>query len=112
MFSASPTLSYAQSDPGGPGTPRPAASSASSKSSKDTSGMAPNKSGSETSTSGGSDVNGDQGRDKAPDSGTVKPNHSRGIRSTVAPAQSFGHLLVGVVEAEPVRTRPWIVGAK
>jgi hypothetical protein len=69
-----PAICFAQSDPGGPGTPRPAASSASSKSSRDTTGMAPNKSGSGTSTSGGSDANGDQGRDKAPDSGTVKPN--------------------------------------
>ncbi len=68
MFGAAPSLGHAQSDPGGPGTPRPAASSSSSNASKDTSGMAPNKSGSGTSTSGGSDANGDQGRDKMPDS--------------------------------------------
>jgi hypothetical protein len=44
----------------------PAASSASRKT--DTTGMTPSKSGSGTSTSGGSDANGDQGRDKMPDS--------------------------------------------
>jgi hypothetical protein len=61
-------LAFAQISPGGPGTPRPAASSASSKGSSDTTGMAPNKSGSGTSTSGGSDANGDQGRDTMPNS--------------------------------------------
>jgi hypothetical protein len=67
-------LAFAQSSPGGPGTPRPAASSASSKGSSDTTGMAPNKSGSGTSTSGGSDANGDQGRDTMPNSSkTVMP---------------------------------------
>jgi hypothetical protein len=36
--------------------------------------MAPNRSGSGTSTSGGSDANGDQGRDAMPESNkTVKP---------------------------------------
>jgi hypothetical protein len=64
-FVLSSSLTYAQSSPGGPGTPRPAASSA-SKGSADTTGMAPNKSG--TSTSGGSDANGDQGRDTMPNS--------------------------------------------
>jgi hypothetical protein len=50
----------------------PAASSASRKT--DTTGMTPSKSGSGTSTSGGSDANGDQGRDKMPDSNkSVKP---------------------------------------
>ena len=67
-------LTFAQSSPGGPGTPRPAASSASSKGSSDTTGMAPNKSGSGISTSGGSDANGDQGRDAMPNSNkTVMP---------------------------------------
>jgi hypothetical protein len=66
VFALSGSLAYAQSSPGGPGTPRPAASSASKSS--DTSGMAPNKSGSGTSTSGGSDANGDQGRDTMPNS--------------------------------------------
>jgi hypothetical protein len=65
-------LAFAQSSPGGTDTPRPAASSASSK--HDTTGMAPNRSGSGTSTSGGSDANGDQGRDAMPDSNrSVKP---------------------------------------
>jgi hypothetical protein len=59
-------LAFAQSSPGGPDTPRPAASSASQK--HDTTGMAPNRSGSGTSTSGGSDANGDQGRDTMPNS--------------------------------------------
>jgi hypothetical protein len=67
-FLVSGPLAFAQSTPGGPGTPRPAASSASSKGSSDTTGMAPNKSGSGTSTSGGRDANGDQGRDTMPNS--------------------------------------------
>jgi hypothetical protein len=68
-FLLSGPVAFAQSDPGGPGTPRPAATSASPKGpSYDTTGMAPNRSGSGTSTSGGSDANGDQGRDAMPDS--------------------------------------------
>ncbi len=68
-FLVSGSLASAQSDPGGPGTPRPAATSASPKGpSYDTTGMAPNRSGSGTSTSGGSDANGDQGRDAMPES--------------------------------------------
>jgi hypothetical protein len=40
-----------------------------------TTGMSPSKSGSGTSTSGGSDANGDQGRDRMPDSSvSVRPN--------------------------------------
>jgi hypothetical protein len=65
-FALCGSLALAQSNPGGPGTPRPAANSA-SQAPKDTIGMAPNASGSGTSTSGGSDANGDQGRDKMPD---------------------------------------------
>jgi hypothetical protein len=65
-FMLSGPLALAQSSPGGPGTPRPAANSASPK--HDTTGMAPNRSGSGTSTSGGSDANGDQGRDTMPNS--------------------------------------------
>ena len=73
-FVLSSSLAYAQSSPGGPGTPRPAATSASKSS--DTTGMTPNKSGSGTSTSGGSDANGDQGRDKMPESNkAVRPNN-------------------------------------
>lgn len=73
-FSLSTTLALAQSNPGSPGTPRPAASSGTKSGSSDTTGMAPNRSGSGTSTSGGSDANGDQGRDVMPDSNkTVKP---------------------------------------
>ena len=68
VFVMSGPIAYAQSSAGSPGTPRPAANSASSKSSRDTTGMAPDKSGSGTSTSGGSDANGDQGRDAMPDS--------------------------------------------
>ena len=72
-FSLSMTQASAQSSPGSPGTPRPAANSGTPKSS-DTTGMAPNRSGSGTSTSGGSDANGDQGRDAMPESNkTVKP---------------------------------------
>src|ERR1700710_659836 len=47
-------------------TADPAASSQNANPS--TTGMSPSKSGSGTATSGGSDANGDQGRDKMPDS--------------------------------------------
>ena len=67
-FLVSAPLAFAQSSPGGSGTPRPTAGSPGSKGSFDTTGMAPNKSGSGPSTSGGSDANGDQGRDKMPNS--------------------------------------------
>jgi hypothetical protein len=81
-FAAALTLSasfaYAQSGaPNGRGstTGDPAASSATPGSSPTTgSSMKPSPSGSGTSTSGGSDANGDQGRDKMPDS-------SQGVRS-------------------------------
>ena len=70
IFSA--TGSFAQSSAGSSDSPRPAASSATK--SHDTTGMAPNKSGSGTSTSGGADANGDQGRDSMPESNkAVKP---------------------------------------
>jgi hypothetical protein len=65
---------FAQGNPSGPGavTGDPAASSQSGH--RDTSGMAPNRSGSGTSTSGGKDDNGDQGRDKMPESNmNVRP---------------------------------------
>jgi hypothetical protein len=65
-FVLSGPIAFAQSDPGGPGTPRPASTSANKK--QDTTGMAPNRSGSGTSTSGGRDANGDQGRDAMPES--------------------------------------------
>jgi hypothetical protein len=65
-FILSGPLALAQSDPGSPGTPRPAATSANKK--QDTTGMAPSRSGSGTSTSGGRDANGDQGRDAMPNS--------------------------------------------
>lgn len=64
------TLANAQVPKGHP-DPAPAPSS-----NKDTSGMTPDtRSGSGTSTSGGRDYNGDQGRDKAPYSNMeVKPS--------------------------------------
>jgi hypothetical protein len=65
-FMLSGPIAYAQSSAGAPGTPRPAASSENAK--HDTTGMAPNRSGSGTSTSGGKDANGDQGRDTMPNS--------------------------------------------
>jgi len=75
IFSA--TSAYAQSgSPSGRGsaTGDPAASSASPGNSPTTgSALKPSRSGSGTSTSGGSDANGDQGRDKMPDS-------SQGVR--------------------------------
>jgi hypothetical protein len=61
-FALTGTLAYAQ----GSTTGDPAANSQNSK--KETTGMSPNKSGSGTSTSGGRDDNGDQGRDKMPES--------------------------------------------
>ena len=71
------TTAYAQSgSPSGRGsaTGDPAASSATPGTSPTTgSAMKPSRSGSGTSTSGGSDANGDQGRDKMPDS-------SQGVR--------------------------------
>jgi hypothetical protein len=68
----STTAIQAQSGKGLPNDPRPAATA--SQQNRDTSGMAPNKSGSGTSTSGGKDANDDQGRDAMPDSNQlVKP---------------------------------------
>jgi hypothetical protein len=75
-FALLTTAAAAQSGgPSGQGstTGDPAASSQNAK--PDTTGMAPNRSGSGTSTSGGKDDNGDQGRDKMPDSDmSVKPS--------------------------------------
>jgi hypothetical protein len=73
-FALSGTMAFAQGNPSGSGATKgdPAASSQNAK--PDTTGMSPNKSGSGTSTSGGSDANGDQGRDKMPDSSlAVRP---------------------------------------
>ena len=73
------TSAYAQNGvPSGRGsvTGDPAASSATPGTSPNTTGnaMKPSRSGSGTSTSGGSDANGDQGRDKMPDSNlNVRP---------------------------------------
>jgi hypothetical protein len=68
-FALSSFVAFAQNNGSGsqPGaiTADPAASSQTAKP-RDTTGMAPNKSGSGTSTSGGSDANGDQGRDVKP----------------------------------------------
>jgi hypothetical protein len=70
------TVAHAQSGtPSGRGsvTGDPAASSATPSSSPTTgSSMKPNPSGSGTSTSGGSDANGDQGRDKMPETQNEK----------------------------------------
>lgn len=72
-------LAHAQSGvPSGRGSTigDPAASSATPGTAPNTTGnaMKPSRSGSGTSTSGGSDANGDQGRDKMPESNmSVKP---------------------------------------
>ena len=70
------TVAYAQSGtPSGRGsvTGDPAASSATPGTSPTTgSSMKPSPSGSGTSTSGGSDANGDQGRDKMPETQNEK----------------------------------------
>jgi hypothetical protein len=77
VLALSGSFAYAQNGaPSGRGsvTGDPAASSATPGTSPTTgSSMKPSVSGSGTSTSGGSDANGDQGRDKMPDS-------SRGVR--------------------------------
>ena len=71
MLAVAGSVAHAQSGtPSGRGatTGDPAASSATPSSSPTTgSSMKPNPSGSGTSTSGGSDANGDQGRDKMPE---------------------------------------------
>jgi len=75
------SFAVAQGNPSGPGalTGDPAASTA--KPSADpakTRGQSNNPSGSGTSTSGGKDDNGDQGRDKMPESNmTVKPQSGK-----------------------------------
>ena len=77
VLALSSTFAHAQGGtPSGRGstTDDPAASSATPGTSPTTgSSMEPSRSGSGTSTSGGSDANGDQGRDKMPDS-------SQGVR--------------------------------
>jgi hypothetical protein len=72
-FGLSGSLAFAQGNAPANGavTGDPAASSQSGK--RDTTGMAPNKSGSGTSTSGGSDANGDQGRDSKPSTTVPHP---------------------------------------
>jgi hypothetical protein len=59
---------YAQGNPSGQGATSGDPAASSQKANSDTTGMTPNKSGSGTSTSGGRDDNGDQGRDKMPES--------------------------------------------
>jgi hypothetical protein len=77
LMAGSPTFATAQGNPSGPGsvTGDPAASTANPNSDPTkTTGRATNPSGSGTSSSGGKDDNGDQGRDKMPESNmTVKP---------------------------------------
>jgi len=74
---AGPTFASAQGNPSGPGsvTGDPAASSANPNSDPSkTTGQSNNPSGSGTASSGGKDDNGDQGRDKMPESNmAVKP---------------------------------------
>jgi hypothetical protein len=60
---------FAQGNPSGQGDP----AASSQNANPDTTGMSGSKSGSGSSTSGGKDANGDQGRDKMPDS-------SQGVR--------------------------------
>lgn len=77
LLALSGSTVFAQGNASGAGstTGDPAASSGNSKdSASDTSGMSGSKSGSGTSSSGGRDANGDQGRDKMPDSSVgVRP---------------------------------------
>ena len=68
-FVLSGSLAYAQTTRSS-SDPAPSANST-----RDTTGMAPTRSGTGMSTSGGRDENGDQGRDKMPDSNmAVKPS--------------------------------------
>jgi hypothetical protein len=83
VLALSGTFAFAQSGtPSGRGstTGDPAASSATPGTSPTTgTSMKPSRSGSGTSTSGGSDANGDQGRDKMPDSSQgVRPLNKQG----------------------------------
>jgi hypothetical protein len=72
LGSCSVALAQGNSSGQGATTGDPAASSQNVN--PDRSGMSPSKSGSGTSTSGGKDANGDQGRDKMPESNSsVKP---------------------------------------
>jgi hypothetical protein len=64
---------YAQGNPSGQGAKTGDSAASSQNANPDTTGMSPSKSGSGSSTSGGKDANGDQGRDKMPDS-------SQGVR--------------------------------
>jgi hypothetical protein len=65
---------YAQGNASGQGATAGDPAASSQNANPDRSGMSPNKSGSGTSTSGGKDDNGDQGRDKMPESNSaVKP---------------------------------------
>lgn len=77
LIAGCPSFSLAQpGDPSGRGatTGDPAASSATPGTSPTTGFAKPSSSGSGTSTSGGADANGDQGRDKMPESNkTVMP---------------------------------------
>jgi len=75
---ASYSLALAQGNPSGPGatTGDPAASSASAGSDRTKTVGQSGSSGSGTSTSGGTDYNGDQGRDKMPES-TIRPSAGR-----------------------------------
>src|SRR3979490_3050807 len=74
-FALITTASYAQSGmPSGQGSTSGDPAASSQNANPERSGMADNKSGSGTSTSGGKDDNGDQGRDKMPESNmAVKP---------------------------------------
>jgi hypothetical protein len=77
VLMGSPVFAIAQGNPSGPGsvTGDPAASTANPNSDPSkTTGQSNNPSGSGTSSSGGKDYNGDQGRDKMPESNmAVKP---------------------------------------
>jgi hypothetical protein len=73
-FALITTISYAQTgQPIGQGSTKGDPAASSQNANPDTTGMSPSKSGSGTSTSGGKDANGDQGRDKMPES-------SQGVR--------------------------------
>jgi hypothetical protein len=73
-FALITTASYAQTgQPSGQGSSKGDPAASSQNANPDTTGMSHSKSGSGTSTSGGKDANGDQGRDKMPDS-------SQGVR--------------------------------
>jgi hypothetical protein len=82
-FALSASLAFAQGNPSGRGALRVTPPQV-QLTRKRTTGMAPNKSGSGTSTSGGKDANGDQGRDVAPNTTVGTKNKRKALLNSGA----------------------------